>query len=156
LIVILPTLSLLSGLFLSKLLEKSKKSWFLVIIVLSISFVTLYNTTDTVAYFTPFVGSKIGGDITGDSNIDWGQSLPVLRSAKLKIDYISSSTPVDIKMYGINAQTLLPSTPKKLLKNKNILISRSSYFKQRFYQDFFFSESKAKFVANNTYLLFTP
>ena len=156
-IAIFPFLAIFAALALEKITNTYKKNKIISSLIMALCLISLFiaiTTQDTIAYITPFVGQNIGGNIVGDSNFDWGQSLPVLIKEKYPIDYIAASTIIGIVPYGMHAKILSYKTPKNLLKGKNVFISRTVYFKEGFYKDTLFQEKNAQFVANGTYLRF--
>lgn len=111
-------------------------------------------TQDTIAYITPAIGSVVGGNIIGDSNFDWGQSIPLLAREYPNIDYVATSSVASPVWYGIYAKPLFSKTNNKELLGKQIAISRSAYIKEKYSKSPFFAEKNATYIVNGTFLLF--
>ena len=153
---ILPFLALFGALAFQKIFIGTKQPavHYLLIIVLTVFFIGSAFTQDTIAYITPFIGQQVGGNIIGDSNFDWGQSLPILAKEFPHIDYIVASSVADPALYGIHALPFTKSMSPQQFQGKNIFISRTIYIKEQFSKINFFAEKNAVFVANGTFLLF--
>ncbi|MDE2589370.1 MAG: glycosyltransferase family 39 protein, partial [Patescibacteria group bacterium] len=77
---VFPLIALVSSVTFYTLI-KGTKNFFLkygVIVTLGVLCMFSAITPDSIAYITPVVGPVIGGNIIGESNFDWGQSLPIL------------------------------------------------------------------------------
>lgn len=135
-----------------------KHKLILKIIIFSMILFTTLGTKDPLAYFNPFIGSQIGGNIISASNLDWGQSLDRLanESKLLKIDYIAETSPQHPQTFGLSAQPLPRAhlINKNFVKDKTLAISRTSWYTDGFYQNKTLNSQKPLFAANNTFYIF--
>ena len=88
----------------------------------------LSNGPHYLAYFSPLVGGSVAGrQLLGDSNLDWGQDLPELRSeiarrgyGKMALAYFGTADPVD---YGVQAEELTRLSVAQLLECDGLAVS---------------------------------
>ncbi|MEE3369465.1 MAG: glycosyltransferase family 39 protein [Planctomycetota bacterium] len=86
------------------------------------------NAPHYLAYFSPLVGGPaMGRQLLGDSNLDWGQDLPELRSAiarrgyeRVAIAYFGTAEPAD---YGIRAEEVTRLSVTQLLEYDGLAVS---------------------------------
>ena len=86
------------------------------------------NAPHYLAYFSPLVGGPaIGRQLLGDSNLDWGQDLPELRSAiarrgyeRVALAYFGTAEPAD---YGIRAEEVTRLSVTQLLECDGLAVS---------------------------------
>ncbi|MDE2025413.1 MAG: hypothetical protein KGJ07_02890, partial [Patescibacteria group bacterium] len=153
---VFPLIALVSSVTFYTLI-KGTKNFFLkygVIVTLGVLCMFSAITPDSIAYITPVVGPVIGGNIIGESNFDWGQSLPILAQEVSNIDYLASSSIADPRWYGIHAKPIPTYINNQEISGKRIAISRTVYIKAYFNKLQIFAEKKATYVADGTFLLF--
>ena len=152
-----PFFTILTSLMLMIIIKKfgtKAKALIFGLILITIIF-NIFNK-DKISYFSPLVGKNVGGNLISESNLDWGQGLPVLKNENIKIDYIASYSPASPSTYGIFATQLPNNLEKDLhkLKGKNIVISKTLYYKSGFFKYDEFKLENGRSVANGTFLLF--
>ena len=90
--------------------------------------VGLSNGPHYLAYFSPLVGGSVAGrQLLGDSNLDWGQDLPELRSEiarggyeKMALAYFGTADPAD---YGVQAEEVTRLSVAQLLECDGLAVS---------------------------------
>lgn len=136
----------------------SNRHSLLVTFILIFTLLVRITSQDYISYFNPLIGSRAGGRIIADSNLDWGQNLYRLYLEQGDtIDYIASRSPIHPLFYGLHTQVLpLPAdlNPAKVL-GKKIAISRHLWYVLDYQSLPMFQDQTPEYAADNTFFIFT-
>lgn len=131
-----PFLAIIAAIGLARLNKK------ILISILIINLFLVIKINDYIAYFNPLIGSKLGGRIAVESNLDIGQS--VYRAQK-EVDF----SKINYLVFNVyNGQKITGD-----IANKKILISRTLWYTAGYYLDPKFNTKKQSLVADDTLLL---
>jgi 4-amino-4-deoxy-L-arabinose transferase-like glycosyltransferase len=125
---------------------------------------TALTTSDYLSYFNPLVGTKLGGKIMADSNLDWGQNLYRLsleiNSEEIQIVgdiFLASTSPYSPHSdYDLNTKYLPPAEKLNLsdLSGHTIIIGRTSWYLNKYSHHPQLSQLNPEYVVSDTMVMF--